>query len=290
MDSDGYLKALCGCGTTYNDGNIFALLGDDAATYSLYKRLVLARQVAANPNLLFCATAGCDSVLTRKKGSKKAQCDKCSHQTCTDCNAQHSRVVPCMVADGNFATWKAGGGEAGQGVKRCPSCRTHIEKSEGCRHMTCTNCRYEFCWHCRGDWSEGCKRMCKMHEVWGSSVWGNSLGKRCVTKTLAAPCVVAVAGVGAGLLAAGAACAVVGATLRLPVDAGVWVYMKSTEARAATQSGNNEVRRNSDALRRNSEELRRSKRIDHRTLRRESSLSVIITADRSFGLDSPAAA
>ncbi|KAI8055638.1 hypothetical protein BDF22DRAFT_671230 [Syncephalis plumigaleata] len=33
-------------------------------------------------------------------------------------------------------------------TKRCPSCRTRIEKGAGCNHMTCSICRTEFCWLC----------------------------------------------------------------------------------------------------------------------------------------------
>jgi ariadne-1 len=41
-------------------------------------------------------------------------------------------------------------------TKRCPKCRSPIEKNGGCMHMTCSlaSCAYEFCWLCRGPWSE----------------------------------------------------------------------------------------------------------------------------------------
>merc|ERR1712100_281120 len=43
-------------------------------------------------------------------------------------------------------------------TKRCPKCRSPIEKNGGCMHMTCSKagggCGHEFCWMCRGPWSE----------------------------------------------------------------------------------------------------------------------------------------
>jgi hypothetical protein len=113
-----------------------------------------------------------------------------------------------------------------------------------------------------------------MSEIWGSSFWGNTLTKRCATKTLAAPCVVAAAGVGATLLAAGAACAVVGATLRLPVEAGAWVYKKSRE----------------NATTRNSEHVSPSKRMGQSTHRKHRSLNVMLHREPFDVTESPAAA
>eukprot|EP00466_Bigelowiella_natans_P006120 jgi/Bigna1/143107/aug1.75_g17815 len=37
-------------------------------------------------------------------------------------------------------------------TKICPKCKVHIEKNQGCNHMTCRKCRHEFCWICKGEW------------------------------------------------------------------------------------------------------------------------------------------
>ncbi|CAF5154745.1 unnamed protein product, partial [Rotaria sp. Silwood1] len=37
-------------------------------------------------------------------------------------------------------------------AKQCPQCHWHIQKYEGCDHMTCRQCKYEFCWICFVDY------------------------------------------------------------------------------------------------------------------------------------------
>ena len=34
------------------------------------------------------------------------------------------------------------------GIKYCPSCKTKVEKVDGCEHLICPFCRYEWCWVC----------------------------------------------------------------------------------------------------------------------------------------------
>lgn len=36
--------------------------------------------------------------------------------------------------------------------KECPNCKIFVEKTEGCRHMTC-RCKFEFCYICGSKWS-----------------------------------------------------------------------------------------------------------------------------------------
>jgi hypothetical protein len=35
-----------------------------------------------------------------------------------------------------------------ENTKECPSCHTHIQRNDGCNHMTCTICHTHFCWLC----------------------------------------------------------------------------------------------------------------------------------------------
>ena len=33
-------------------------------------------------------------------------------------------------------------------LRKCPNCKSPIEKSSGCNHMNCKKCKHEFCWLC----------------------------------------------------------------------------------------------------------------------------------------------
>ena len=37
-------------------------------------------------------------------------------------------------------------------TKKCPKCKTPIQKDGGCNFMKCARCGYEFCWVCGSDW------------------------------------------------------------------------------------------------------------------------------------------
>jgi len=53
--------------------------------------------------------------------------------------------------DGATATWLSAN------TKECPKCHTHIQRTEGCNHMTCRKeykgCGFEFCYICRAPWA-----------------------------------------------------------------------------------------------------------------------------------------
>jgi len=104
-----------------------------------------------------------------------------------------------MAADMKFALWRCG-----HNARRCPGCKTVIEKNGGCQHMTCRECCHEFWWCCGQAYRGKHKlRLCAPSSSIRSLVqhrslyWGPNVPVRAVTKVTAS-CV----GLGLGVTAA----------------------------------------------------------------------------------------
>ncbi|KAK0616651.1 hypothetical protein B0T14DRAFT_546825 [Immersiella caudata] len=99
----------------------------------------------------YCATPDCDRVYrVSSKGSPVAfTCPNCLTTVCTACHESHQGITCAEHFDN-----KSGGYAALQktkaklGIKDCPKCKTSIEKTEGCNHMTCLGCKAHICWKC----------------------------------------------------------------------------------------------------------------------------------------------
>lgn len=92
-------------------------------------------------------------------GTKTSSCLLLCSFRCADKDIGDHIPVPCVQLD----KWLQKASDESENVKwmiantkKCPKCRSPIEKNGGCMHMTCNipSCRHEFCWLCRGPWSE----------------------------------------------------------------------------------------------------------------------------------------
>jgi len=99
----------------------------------------------------YCVTPDCDQVYraSSKELPTTFTCPSCLTAVCTGCHALHQGMTCAEYVD-----VKSGGYAALQeakkrlGIKDCPKCKTSIEKTEGCDHMTCIGCRTHICWKC----------------------------------------------------------------------------------------------------------------------------------------------
>eukprot|EP00483_Globobulimina_turgida_P008374 UN08391 len=72
-------------------------------------------------------------------------CRKVAHLPCT-CELADKWMLLHSTDSENITWVKAY-------TKECPKCKDHIEKNQGCNHMTC-RCGHQFCWLCRKDWTK----------------------------------------------------------------------------------------------------------------------------------------
>lgn len=121
-----------------------------------YRQFLLESFVERSLHLRFCSNPrGCNLAIRYTGPKRDVQC-ACGHRMCFACSGDAHWPLPCAMmeawrrradADGAAARWLLGN------TKRCPQCRVHIEKNEGCLHMTCARCRHQFCWNCKRPWS-----------------------------------------------------------------------------------------------------------------------------------------
>uniref|UniRef100_A0A8C6NLI6 Ankyrin repeat and IBR domain-containing protein 1 n=1 Tax=Nothobranchius furzeri TaxID=105023 RepID=A0A8C6NLI6_NOTFU len=158
--------------------------------------------VENNPAICWCPEAGCERAVrlnTHGPGTSTVDplcfpllrapavdCGK-GHLFCWECRGEAHEPCDCD-------TWKlwlqkvtemkpeelAGVSEAFEDAanclwlltnsKACPSCKSPIQKNEGCNHMQCAKCKYDFCWICLEEWkkhssSTGGYYRCTRYEV-----------------------------------------------------------------------------------------------------------------------------
>ncbi|KAI0342306.1 hypothetical protein BDW22DRAFT_1330758 [Trametopsis cervina] len=102
----------------------------------------------------YCPTPDCSQIYRTAPPGTALQCPSCLVRICTNCHSEYHEGTPC--ADGEteqgklFDEWTST-----RDVKKCPGCKTYIERDAGCNHMTCTRCRTHICWVCLQTFPQG---------------------------------------------------------------------------------------------------------------------------------------
>ena len=127
------------------------LTNDDSVLYERYVKLNLDRSLEQHPEFVWCAH-GCGSGQLNEGATMNSyvQCVNCSRLTCFKHRCPWHEDMTC---DEYEMPRNAGQQHASERwikvhTKECSKCHAHIEKNEGCDHMTCSKCKYEFCWEC----------------------------------------------------------------------------------------------------------------------------------------------
>uniref|UniRef100_A0A8D0L6M1 E3 ubiquitin-protein ligase RNF217 n=1 Tax=Sphenodon punctatus TaxID=8508 RepID=A0A8D0L6M1_SPHPU len=88
---------------------------------------------------------------TKLENKYKIQCPTCQFVWCFKCHSPWHEGVNCKEykkGDKLLRHW-ANEIEHGQrNAQKCPKCKIHIQRTEGCDHMTCSQCNTNFCYRC----------------------------------------------------------------------------------------------------------------------------------------------
>ncbi|XP_040206286.1 probable E3 ubiquitin-protein ligase RNF217 [Rana temporaria] len=88
---------------------------------------------------------------TKAESKFKIQCPSCQFVWCFKCHSPWHEGVNCRdykKGDKLLRHW-ANEIEHGQrNAQKCPRCKVHIQRTEGCDHMTCSQCNTNFCYRC----------------------------------------------------------------------------------------------------------------------------------------------
>jgi len=130
--------------------------------YRRYQRFCRENFVENSKQFVFCPGKSCELVYSSESGTaKEVVCAACSFRFCWACKQESHFPASCHTAE----RWLQKCSSEAENIswilakcKRCPKCHIHIEKNQGCNHMTCRKhaggCGHEFCWLCKGDWSK----------------------------------------------------------------------------------------------------------------------------------------
>ena len=100
--------------------------------------------------LKYCTTPDCQQIYRHSPNKRILQCPSCFSTICSACDEEAHEGITCQesrdrknpsVQNRLFNEW------ADEHGKRCPECRSVIEKAGGCNHITC-RCGAHFCWKC----------------------------------------------------------------------------------------------------------------------------------------------
>jgi len=131
--------------------------------YEKYSTFLFRSYVDDNPQIKWCPAPGCNyAVRCERVNRKQPVICKCGFAFCFRCaDAETGDHNP--VSCEHLEKWLQKASDESENVKwliantkKCPKCRSPIEKNGGCMHMTCriASCAFEFCWLCRGPWTE----------------------------------------------------------------------------------------------------------------------------------------
>ncbi|KAM4866053.1 E3 ubiquitin-protein ligase RNF217 [Thomomys bottae] len=88
---------------------------------------------------------------SRSESKYKIQCPTCQFIWCFKCHSPWHEGVNCKEykkGDKLLRHWASEIEHGQRNAQKCPKCKIHIQRTEGCDHMTCSQCNTNFCYRC----------------------------------------------------------------------------------------------------------------------------------------------
>ena len=133
------------CNHTITENEAESILGPD---FPKYKAALKKECDRKDPLIAMCPRENCNGSTRLDKKPIIIEfliCNSCNCSYCCICGLEKVfHKEKCEAVDESSLNYQK------KNTKPCPSCKSQIEKSIGCDHMTCTKCEYEFCYICLG--------------------------------------------------------------------------------------------------------------------------------------------
>ena len=146
-------------------------IGKNETLFAQYDQHLMNFQLSKMPEFRWCAY-GCGSGqlydIAQSSTNPAITCAKCNRPTCF----KHRVVWHTDMTCDQYDLLESQSSETAANnkwlelfSKQCPQCRWHIQKNEGCDHMTCRHCKHEFCWQCLANYQRIASRGNSQHKT-----------------------------------------------------------------------------------------------------------------------------
>lgn len=120
-------------------------------------------------DFIHCPTPDCGQIYRLTSTVSVFSCPNCGEQVCMTCHASHNGISCAEhkdIASGGYEAF--GKIKELLGAKDCPKCKSTIEKTEGCNHITCARCGTHICWECMQTFGDSKSCYAHMNREHGS--------------------------------------------------------------------------------------------------------------------------
>ncbi|KAF2071093.1 hypothetical protein CYY_007579 [Polysphondylium violaceum] len=128
----------------------------DPLIFAKYEEFTFNIFLMKSPNYKWCPNPVCGNVVYGEIDNPRCKCSNtnCNFDFCFNCEVEWHHNSTChqyqiwrienKLVDTTYSAWTKKAD-----TKKCPKCKSIIEKNEGCNHIVC-HCGYNFCWLCGG--------------------------------------------------------------------------------------------------------------------------------------------